>query len=250
MITFSFLSRTKVVWFIYLYFSVTLKWSCNMPQNSAFVLGLFSQDVIYNNVASAILEPSCFILLCFWYLLLPSLYAFPSYFCLNVSIHSIDLVLRMYVLLFWILIMSSWRLMASRPHNCTILDVLQMMQRSYFFQLLEENCFLLSSTRVAWGCISKSNTSLSISLMQWPGSEKSHFSLMLYFFPPCHCKQIRNVTVDGGFGAWSGWSTCSHNDGGSAGSCLCRTRACDNPAPQCGGQQCHGISVEVANCSR
>uniref|UniRef100_A0A8C7YYH7 Sema domain-containing protein n=1 Tax=Oryzias sinensis TaxID=183150 RepID=A0A8C7YYH7_9TELE len=61
---------------------------------------------------------------------------------------------------------------------------------------------------------------------------------------------VRNVTVDGGFGAWSGWSTCSHNDGGSAGSCLCRTRACDNPAPQCGGQTCFGISAEVANCSR
>ncbi|XP_061660878.1 semaphorin-5A isoform X1 [Syngnathoides biaculeatus] len=61
---------------------------------------------------------------------------------------------------------------------------------------------------------------------------------------------VRNVTVDGGFGAWSGWSTCSHNDGGSAGSCLCRIRACDSPAPQCGGQKCHGISAEVANCSR
>uniref|UniRef100_A0A8C6P033 Semaphorin 5A n=1 Tax=Nothobranchius furzeri TaxID=105023 RepID=A0A8C6P033_NOTFU len=43
---------------------------------------------------------------------------------------------------------------------------------------------------------------------------------------------------------------CPHNDGSSAGSCLCRTRACDNPAPQCGGQSCNGISVEVANCSR
>ncbi|MEQ2273472.1 Semaphorin-5A, partial [Xenotaenia resolanae] len=61
---------------------------------------------------------------------------------------------------------------------------------------------------------------------------------------------VRNVTVDGGFGAWSVWSTCTHNDGGSAGACLCRTRACDNPAPQCGGQKCYGISVEVANCSR
>ncbi|TNN89024.1 Semaphorin-5A [Liparis tanakae] len=61
---------------------------------------------------------------------------------------------------------------------------------------------------------------------------------------------IRNVTVDGGFGAWSGWSACSHNDGGNAGSCLCRTRACDSPAPHCGGQHCYGISVEVANCSR
>ncbi|KAI4798715.1 hypothetical protein KUCAC02_020536, partial [Chaenocephalus aceratus] len=61
---------------------------------------------------------------------------------------------------------------------------------------------------------------------------------------------VRNVTVDGGFGTWSGWSMCSHNDGGSAGSCLCRTRGCNNPAPQCGGQHCFGISVEVANCSR
>ncbi|XP_077591911.1 semaphorin-5A isoform X1 [Stigmatopora nigra] len=61
---------------------------------------------------------------------------------------------------------------------------------------------------------------------------------------------VRNVTVDGGFGAWSVWSACSHNDGGSLGSCLCRTRACDSPMPQCGGQKCHGISVEVANCSR
>ena len=75
-------------------------------------------------------------------------------------------------------------------------------------------------------------------------------NLTLYLFPVSVTEQIRNVTVDGGFGAWSGWSSCSHNDGGIAGSCLCRTRACDHPAPQCGGQQCIGISVEVANCSR
>ncbi|XP_036791032.1 semaphorin-5A isoform X2 [Oncorhynchus mykiss] len=61
---------------------------------------------------------------------------------------------------------------------------------------------------------------------------------------------VRNVTVDGGFGSWSGWGGCSNTDGGSAGSCLCRTRACDNPTPQCGGQSCHGLNVEVANCSR
>ncbi|XP_036374893.1 semaphorin-5A-like isoform X1 [Megalops cyprinoides] len=60
----------------------------------------------------------------------------------------------------------------------------------------------------------------------------------------------RNVTVDGGFGPWSGWRSCGHSEGGVAGSCLCRTRACDNPSPQCGGQQCPGSSVEVTNCSR
>ena len=95
-------------------------------------------------------------------------------------------------------------------------------------------------------CTSQSNTFLRASLMQWPVSMISHYYFWSFF---CHW-QVRNVTVDGGFGAWTGWSTCSHNDGGSAGSCLCRTRACNNPAPQCGGQQCYGISVEVANCSR
>ncbi|KAG9356143.1 hypothetical protein JZ751_000987, partial [Albula glossodonta] len=60
----------------------------------------------------------------------------------------------------------------------------------------------------------------------------------------------RNVTVDGGFGPWSGWRPCGHSDEGEAGSCLCRTRSCDNPSPQCGGRQCAGVSVEVANCSR
>ncbi len=54
---------------------------------------------------------------------------------------------------------------------------------------------------------------------------------------------------------WSFWSlvrmeNLQSSDGGSVGSCQCRTRACDSPALQCGGQPCQGISVEVANCSR
>ncbi|XP_045141226.1 semaphorin-5A [Echinops telfairi] len=36
----------------------------------------------------------------------------------------------------------------------------------------------------------------------------------------------------------------------AVGSCLCRTRSCDSPAPQCGGWSCAGPSVEIANCSR
>ncbi|KAG9347916.1 hypothetical protein JZ751_003933 [Albula glossodonta] len=68
--------------------------------------------------------------------------------------------------------------------------------------------------------------------------------------PYCGWDLTRNVTVDGRFGPWSGWKPCSHSDGGSVGSCQCRTRACDSPSPQCGGQQCQGPSVEVTNCSR
>uniref|UniRef100_A0A671K284 Semaphorin-5B-like n=1 Tax=Sinocyclocheilus anshuiensis TaxID=1608454 RepID=A0A671K284_9TELE len=61
----------------------------------------------------------------------------------------------------------------------------------------------------------------------------------------------RNLTQDGGFGQWSPWQACNHDDGGEGTStCQCRTRACDNPRPQCGGMECVGANIEVANCSR
>ncbi|KAB0369651.1 hypothetical protein FD755_018644 [Muntiacus reevesi] len=60
----------------------------------------------------------------------------------------------------------------------------------------------------------------------------------------------RNLTVDGHFGAWSPWTPCTHTDGSAVGSCLCRTRSCDSPAPQCGGWQCQGPRMEIVNCSR
>lgn len=223
----------------------------NEARPKTLLLYLFSQDLAYNNVASAILEPSCFILFCFWYLLLPSWYASPSYFCLNVSIHSIDLVLGIYVLLFWSLIMSSSRLM----------HILACITAQFWMCCRWCNAVIFSPP--FWGklfsaFIHQSSSGLRFQEQYIPEYQsnamtrfwETPFLFNAFFSLPCLCKQIRNVTVDGGFGAWSGWSTCSHNDGGSAGSCLCRTRACDNPAPQCGGQQCHGISVEVANCSR
>uniref|UniRef100_A0A672N1G9 Semaphorin 5B n=1 Tax=Sinocyclocheilus grahami TaxID=75366 RepID=A0A672N1G9_SINGR len=61
----------------------------------------------------------------------------------------------------------------------------------------------------------------------------------------------RNLTQDGGFGQWSPWQACNHDDGGEGTStCQCRKRACDNPRPQCGGMECVGANIEVANCSR
>ncbi|CAM9941195.1 unnamed protein product [Lampetra planeri] len=61
----------------------------------------------------------------------------------------------------------------------------------------------------------------------------------------------RNQTVDGGFGAWTPWRGCEHADGsGGGGHCSCRTRACDRPAPRCGGRACEGARTQVANCSR
>ncbi|KAI5109464.1 semaphorin-5B [Silurus meridionalis] len=60
----------------------------------------------------------------------------------------------------------------------------------------------------------------------------------------------QNLTRDGGFGSWSAWHSCTHDDGGETSSaCLCRSRMCDHPVPQCGGAECVGPSMEVANCS-
>uniref|UniRef100_A0A4W5JRJ1 Semaphorin-5A n=1 Tax=Hucho hucho TaxID=62062 RepID=A0A4W5JRJ1_9TELE len=106
------------------------------------------------------------------------------------------------------------------------------------FHKTREACVGARDPYCGWDLVLRKCTTLeeSVSMSQWEQS-----------ITKC---PVRNVTVDGGFGPWSGWGACSNTDGGSAGSCLCRTRACDNPTPQCGGQSCHGLNVEVANCSR
>nr|XP_022343628.1 uncharacterized protein LOC111136803 isoform X1 [Crassostrea virginica] len=57
--------------------------------------------------------------------------------------------------------------------------------------------------------------------------------------------QISDV-VDGGWTAWTVWSTCSATCGGGTQS---RTRTCTNPAPQNGGADCVGTSSEQQNCN-
>ncbi|XP_034720686.1 semaphorin-5B-like [Etheostoma cragini] len=62
---------------------------------------------------------------------------------------------------------------------------------------------------------------------------------------------VRNLTQDGGFGPWAPWQPCNHDDGeGSISSCVCRSRSCDGPLAQCGGVECKGATIQVANCSR
>ncbi|MEE6465587.1 hypothetical protein FKM82_006602, partial [Ascaphus truei] len=89
-----------------------------------------------------------------------------------------------------------------------------------------------------WDMVMKKCTTLdeSLRMSQWEQSIKT-------------CP-TRNLTIDGSYGFWSEWKPCSHNDGSSVGSCLCRSRTCNNPSPQCGGLQCEGPTIEIANCSR
>ena len=63
--------------------------------------------------------------------------------------------------------------------------------------------------------------------------------------------EVRNLTQDGGFGPWAPWQPCNHDDGeGSVSSCACRSRSCDGPVARCGGVECKGPTIQVANCSR
>ncbi|XP_066542950.1 semaphorin-5B isoform X3 [Hoplias malabaricus] len=61
---------------------------------------------------------------------------------------------------------------------------------------------------------------------------------------------MRNQTTDGEYGPWALWQPCSHDDGDGTSTCLCRSRVCDSPPPRCGGKNCEGPTIEVANCSR
>ncbi|ELW61637.1 Semaphorin-5B [Tupaia chinensis] len=77
--------------------------------------------------------------------------------------------------------------------------------------------------------------------------DSSNMSLWTQNITAC---PVRNMTQDGGFGPWSPWQPCEHLDGDNSGSCLCRARSCDSPRPRCGGLDCLGPAIHIANCSR
>ncbi|XP_008056885.1 semaphorin-5A [Carlito syrichta] len=106
------------------------------------------------------------------------------------------------------------------------------------FHHSRSTCIGAQDPYCGWDVVMKKCTSLeeSLSMTQWEQSISA-------------CP-TRNLTVDGHFGTWSPWTPCTHTDGSTVGSCLCRSRSCDSPAPQCGGWPCEGPSMEIANCSR
>ena len=52
--------------------------------------------------------------------------------------------------------------------------------------------------------------------------------------------------VDGKWGVWGKWTTCSKTCGGGY---MSRSRTCNNPAPQNGGRPCQGPSSERTSCN-
>uniref|UniRef100_A0A4W3KBN0 Semaphorin-2A n=1 Tax=Callorhinchus milii TaxID=7868 RepID=A0A4W3KBN0_CALMI len=116
--------------------------------------------------------------------------------------------------------------------------VLKIPLKRCTFYKSRSSCVGARDPYCGWDLVLKKCTTLeeSMSMTQW----EQNISVC----------PTRNMTMDGHFGPWSMWKSCSHTDGGAIGLCTCRTRLCDSPGPQCGGQQCVGISMEVANCSR
>ena len=51
--------------------------------------------------------------------------------------------------------------------------------------------------------------------------------------------------VNGGWGNWGDWEACSVSCGGGDQD---RTRACDSPAPNFGGDECSGSASQTKRC--
>ncbi|XP_060565319.1 properdin-like [Ruditapes philippinarum] len=56
----------------------------------------------------------------------------------------------------------------------------------------------------------------------------------------------QNCPIDGNWGLWSQWSTCSATCGNQT---MSRTRLCDSPAAQHGGASCSGSDIETSSCT-
>lgn len=59
---------------------------------------------------------------------------------------------------------------------------------------------------------------------------------------------VLTAPIDGAWSTWSDWYKCSKS-GDDDGDCMCRSRECNNPRPQNGGNDCEGITTEVTNCT-
>ena len=83
--------------------------------------------------------------------------------------------------------------------------------------------------------------------------------MVLLYFAPCnvcgtqkewYCDSqiflFFKISVNGQWGAWSGWTGCSTTCGTGT---KYRSRNCNNPAPANGGASCPGTQIEFMSCN-
>ncbi len=61
-----------------------------------------------------------------------------------------------------------------------------------------------------------------------------------------HSHFLNFYSIDGGWGEWSDWDTCTVTCGGGS---QTHTRFCDSPPPSNNGQDCDGDDTETQNCN-
>ena len=78
------------------------------------------------------------------------------------------------------------------------------------------------------------------------GTDPCPGTILLLIIVTHEKKSLHFFAVDGGFGNWTAWSTCTVNCGG--GGTQSRSRACDSPPPANGGANCTGNFTEIEEC--
>ncbi|MED6270766.1 A disintegrin and metalloproteinase with thrombospondin motifs 15, partial [Characodon lateralis] len=62
----------------------------------------------------------------------------------------------------------------------------------------------------------------------------------------CSDKQLQTVKLDGRWGKWGPFGSCSRTCGGGV---QLSKRECNNPAPSNGGKYCQGVRVKYRSCN-
>uniref|UniRef100_A0A8C2XA61 ADAM metallopeptidase with thrombospondin type 1 motif 15 n=1 Tax=Cyclopterus lumpus TaxID=8103 RepID=A0A8C2XA61_CYCLU len=96
-------------------------------------------------------------------------------------------------------------------------------------------------------CTGKSNGHLVCMTRHFPWADGTHCGdNQVCHQGVCSHKQIRNVKVDGRWGRWGPFGSCSRTCGGGV---QLSKRECINPVPSNGGKYCQGVRVKFRSCN-
>ncbi|XP_040907663.1 A disintegrin and metalloproteinase with thrombospondin motifs 15a [Toxotes jaculatrix] len=96
-------------------------------------------------------------------------------------------------------------------------------------------------------CTGKSNDHLVCMTRHFPWADGTHCGDgQVCDRGVCSDKQVQNVKVDGRWGKWGPFGSCSRTCGGGV---QLSKRECNNPVPSNGGKYCQGVRVKYRSCN-